>query len=640
MYIILFFFLLPCLPCLIFATILRVLFWFFYTKMDKLRIISLNVRGMGTKEKRNTLFKYFRENKYDVICLQETHSTARVTDLWCMEWGSNIFFSHGSSNSRGVCILVNKRLNDSVVECINHDYGRYNIVKLNWRSISMTICNVYGHNVDDESLFVEIFEILKSDTYAGELMILGDYNVTLNPEIDRTDNKQTHPKVAKCILENMDYFNLADLWRCRNPSKVIYSWQRFFNKLSASRIDFVLSTQGINNSICGIKYINGIRSDHQAIEIVFVDTGEKRGPGIWKFNNTLLSDISYCESMSLKLKELVCTDFDDDIAKWEAIKLAIIQHSRTYSRRKAALANSKLKKLEDELEQVKNQIDNKSSGDICHRLDVLKRHIDDIHTDKAKAAAFRARAVWLGEGQSNTKYFFALEKANYKSKTAVGLYDKKGNIIYDQKLILEMKRQFYEELYTSDPTVRFSLENSTDVVINEVQCTRLDRDISKSELLEALKLMKNDKAPGCDGITVNFYKKFWAILEDSYYNMITAAIYRDELPMSSMQGCIALMPKKGRDPYMLKNWHPLTLLNNDYKILSKALAIRLSSTLDDVIAETQTGFLKDRQISLNVRKVLDIIQQLERQHKGGYILNLDYVKCFDKIEISAILGAL
>ena len=47
-----------------------------------------------------------------------------------------------------------------------------------------------------------------------------------------------------------------------------------------------------------------------------------------------------------------------------------------------------------------------------------------------------------------------------------------------------------------------------------------------------------------------------------------------------------------------------------------------------------------RQISLNIRKTLDMIEYLENRHKGGYILSLDYIKCFDKIEINAILGAL
>ena len=62
----------------------------------------------------------------------------------------------------------------------------------------------------------------------------------------------------------------------------------------------------------------------------------------------------------------------------------------------------------------------------------------------------------------------------------------------------------------------------------------------------------------------------------------------------TIQGKITLIPKSDQDLSYLKNWRPITLLNVDYKILSSVLVTRLKSTLNDLIHEDQTGYIKGR----------------------------------------------
>ena len=85
---------------------------------------------------------------------------------------------------------------------------------------------------------------------------------------------------------------------------------------------------------------------------------------------------------------------------------------------------------------------------------------------------------------------------------------------------------------------------------------------------------------------------------------------------------------------------PLTLLNNDYKILAKALDNRLREVLPNLINEDQTGFIKGRKISHNVRKSLDIIDYLSKKKLPALILSIDMEKCFDRLEHNALIESL
>ena len=62
--------------------------------------------------------------------------------------------------------------------------------------------------------------------------------------------------------------------------------------------------------------------------------------------------------------------------------------------------------------------------------------------------------------------------------------------------------------------------------------------------------------------------------------------------------------------------------------------------LDTIINLDQKGFLKGRYIGCNIRKTLDIMEYAESQEIAGLILSLDFEKAIDRIEYSAVEGAL
>ena len=77
--------------------------------VETLKLVSLNVEGISNFQKRKTIYTSCRKKNADFSFLQETHSKEEIETQWKNEWGAEIIMSHGSSNSRGVAILIKKR---------------------------------------------------------------------------------------------------------------------------------------------------------------------------------------------------------------------------------------------------------------------------------------------------------------------------------------------------------------------------------------------------------------------------------------------------------------------------------------------------------------------------------------------------
>lgn len=102
------------------------------------------------------------------------------------------------------------------------------------------------------------------------------------------------------------------------------------------------------------------------------------------------------------------------------------------------------------------------------------------------------------------------------------------------------------------------------------------------ELHAALQSMQGWRAPGIDGLTVEFYETFWSILAPDILDVFNESMAAGSLPLSCRRAVVALLPKKG-NLQDIKNWRPVSLLCTDYKILSKALANRLREAMEQVI---------------------------------------------------------
>ena len=90
----------------------------------------------------------------------------------------------------------------------------------------------------------------------------------------------------------------------------------------------------------------------------------------------------------------------------------------------------------------------------------------------------------------------------------------------------------------------------------------------------------------------------------------------------------------------MNNWRPLTLLNTDYKIATKAIANRIKKFLPKIINCSQTGFIKGRYIGENIRLIQETIEMLEKENMAGLLFFADFEKAFDSIRHKYIITCL
>ncbi len=132
--------------------------------------------------------------------------------------------------------------------------------------------------------------------------------------------------------------------------------------------------------------------------------------------------------------------------------------------------------------------------------------------------------------------------------------------------------------------------------------------------------MKKGKSPGIDSLSVELYAQFWETIKSPLVKMYKECIIQREMTVTMKQRIIYLIPKANKDILSIDDWRPITLLTEctlltvDYKVLVLVYANRLKTNLDSVISETQSGFLKGRHISNNIRLVLDLLDCADSVH--------------------------
>ena len=168
--------------------------------------------------------------------------------------------------------------------------------------------------------------------------------------------------------------------------------------------------------------------------------------------------------------------------------------------------------------------------------------------------------------------------------------------------------------------------------LNDIDKQKCEGLLTEKECLEALKTMEPGKSPGTDGLPAEFYKVFWKDVSPFLIRCLNKSHQKGKLALTQRRGIISLIPKKDKALQELKNWRPITLLNCDYKIASKAIASRLKAVLQNLVDNDQTGFLKGRSIAENICLINNVISYTESKNIPGLLLFVDFEKAFDTIE--------
>ena len=166
-----------------------------------------------------------------------------------------------------------------------------------------------------------------------------------------------------------------------------------------------------------------------------------------------------------------------------------------------------------------------------------------------------------------------------------------------------------------------------------------EAEIYLDEIIKAINSQKNNKSPGNDGLTAEFYKQLLNELAPILLEVYNSWNRFGIIGASSRTGIISVIYKKG-DKKDIANYRPISLLNLDYKIYTTILKNRMQQTLNNIIGENQTAAIKHRTILHTLSTIRDIIDISNKLNKNLSVISLDFLKAFDRLDLNFIFLAL
>ena len=260
------------------------------------------------------------------------------------------------------------------------------------------------------------------------------------------------------------------------------------------------------------------------------------------------------------------------------------------------------------------------------------------------AAIQRARArqhsrlTWIRKGDTNTKFFQLHANARHKKNYISTIQSDEGLAVTQQDKSKAALEFFSNAVGSRMPRGRAI--NWEQLGYSPHNLDDLDTPFTEEELLNTIRSLPSEKAPGPDGFIGVFYKKCWEIIKDDFYVAILGFYNHRTAKMSLFnEANIVLLPKK-QDARTLNEYRPISLINSMVKIITKMLANRLAPHLNELVSHAQNAFIRKRCIHDNFIYVQRVIQLLHKNKKPTLFIKLDISKAFDSIEWPYLLEVL
>ena len=370
--------------------------------------VTHNANGLENNQKRRELFHYFHLKWYDLCFVQEMHSTKQCKKQWTAKWGGKIWFAHGDTKSKGVAIWTSKNLDLMVHNVIRDNDGRYIMLYATWQNFKTLLVNIYAPNKDSPNFFHEVTRNISRFTY-DHILIAGDFNFALNPNIDRSGSLINNEKAVEVWVKFMQTQGLTDIWRHLHPDEKGFTWRRLRPRPTFSRLDYVFTNQVLKQFVDKLDIVPGFKSDHSTLKLTLKINFLKKGPGYWKLNTSLLRDADYVQKMNNLLDIELNQSQESFWNKWQLTKLLVRGSSIQYSARKQKAKRNKVEVLELKLKCLESELVNKDiTGlfqDTEEQIRQVKHELNILHGEKTKGAMLRCKANWSLKGECPTQYF-------------------------------------------------------------------------------------------------------------------------------------------------------------------------------------------------------------------------------------------
>ena len=617
--------------------------------------LQWNIRGLLDRNRRHDKVEKvvsFLEKPCNlkILNIQETHLITTEDEPSAFRNFEHLFHiihNHATPDDRsaGICIFINKT--EDILLQQNLIEGRLTYLKLK-NSATEEVKNIFSYYGKSRSTgqewtcsFQKIQEEIV-DNNMENIIIIGDFNFVTST-LDRNSNQLNSIDItaSQAWTEVMESCGLLDSLRLTSPKRRIYTYCHTDNR-ARSRIDRMYVDVDISARVEASNFEISCFSDHKILK-TRIGNNIERGPGSWVFNNTLLRDIDFIQKMrsELSFSETIKNTYRSKREFWDYLKMNIQSISAIYSNEKAKTKRLEINKITKEIEFLENIPTNLLSIYEIQKLGTLKKKMEVHEKNKLEGIKLRAKIPKHDYGEPKISYLSKLEKIAGERNTLYSLRDENNNLKAGSKNLLTIVHQFYKKLYTKEPEdirEQDKFLNGVTTQISRENLVLTEKDLEEQELYSALKDLQKNKSPGHDGITVECMLFFWNELKVHFMDALNETKLSEELSNLQKRGAIRISFKKGnRDE--LKNYRPITLLNVDLKIISRALALRLSKVIISIVHICQKA-LPGRQITDNIHLVQDLINHINKNNECAAFIFYDQEKAFDRMSHNFIIKTL
>ncbi|KAK9704967.1 hypothetical protein RND81_07G023700 [Saponaria officinalis] len=301
-----------------------------------------------------------------------------------------------------------------------------------------------------------------------------------------------------------------------------------------------------------------------------------------------------------------------------------------------SIAHHALLKMQDDLN--KNPLD----FELGRAEKALACEVATLHKARNLFLQQRAKCQWLGEGDDSTAYFRSSIKKRKQMNKVLQIRDVNGILQTDPLGIQRAFEDFYLALLgSSNPVTAVhvpTVQNGN--LVTDAHCQGLMAPITGKEIRDAMFSIPDDKAPGPDGFTSQFYKDAWGIVGVSVIKAVQSFFGSGKL-LKEINHTLVTLVLKVEIPVGVAQFRPIACCNTLYKCITKVLSSRLGRVLPDIISSNQSAFIKGRDIVENVLICQDLVRLYGRRSCSPRILmKIDLMKAYDSIEWEFLGGML
>ena len=653
-----------------------------------INIASLNVNGyaapassMSGIEKWSMIYQAMKENKIAVMAIQETHLDDNLIHSigQCFGKRLDIINSQIPTNPRtsaGVAFVINKNLIEpKEIEKKELIEGRALAIKFKWHeNDEIVLINVYAPN--NRTRHPEFWEKIDTERRAKGLrrpdMMLGDFNLTEDP-IDRAPAHLDDINAIEALRNLRQCLGMKDTWRHAYPNERSFTYRANVNDQNImSRLDRIYTSDLIANLTFDWKIRQtSVPTDHWMVSTKYAPAQAPYiGKGRWTLQTTELKNKDLMTKITSRGRQLTKDlqrwendqrqrDTENPQTLWATFKGDLAKIAKKHCAKTRGKLANKIRAVEKNMKSIRGNPDIDVNNAIRANEAYLANELKRLESIRARDKKDDLRAVITNHGEVLGGVWTSINKDRKPRDLLQRLRDPNTNeegYERDSRRMAILARNYHENLqYEGIPPPTTQRERSLDIKLELLEIPRsqipsngvmerTDWSTSHAQVKVALKLSKNGTATGLDGCPYELWKELDDLHTEAVENRkegfdilktlttIFADIKHHGVDKRSgfAEGWMCPIYKK-KDVTDISNYRPITLLNTDYKLLMKALALQLVEPIHQLIHPDQAGFIPKRSIFNHIRLASTIINYAEAMEEDGVIIALDQEKAYDKI---------